>query len=91
MTGGVVVILGSVGPNLGAGMTGGRAYLWDPAGTSISAADASSVRWTRLRSVVGEREDGAERAAELRSLLEGQREAGSHPGPHAPVAARPAG
>ncbi len=77
MTGGVVVILGSVGPNLGAGMTGGRAYLWDPAGTSISAADASSVQWTRLRSVVGEREDGAERAAELRSLLEGQREAGS--------------
>ena len=77
MTGGVVVILGSVGPNFGAGMTGGRAYLWDPAGTAIAAADASSVRWTRLRAVVGGREDGAERAAELRSLLEGHREAGS--------------
>jgi len=77
MTGGVVVILGSVGPNFGAGMTGGRAYLWDPAGTAIAAADASSVRWSRLRAVVGGREDGAERAAELRSLLEGHREAGS--------------
>ena len=30
MTGGVVVILGGIGPNFGAGMTGGRAYLWDP-------------------------------------------------------------
>ena len=30
MTGGVVVILGTAGPNLGAGMTGGRAYLWEP-------------------------------------------------------------
>jgi glutamate synthase domain-containing protein 3 len=66
-----------VGPNFGAGMTGGRAYMWDPSGTSIAAADTSSVRWTRLRSVVGAREDGAERAAELRSLLEGHREAGS--------------
>jgi len=77
MTGGVVVILGTVGPNFGAGMTGGRAYLWDPAGTGLAHADASSVRWTRLRTVVGARQDGAERAAELRSLLEGHREAGS--------------
>jgi glutamate synthase domain-containing protein 3 len=29
MTGGTVVVLGSVGPNFGAGMTGGRAYLLD--------------------------------------------------------------
>ena len=63
MTGGVVVILGGIGRNFGAGMTGGRAYLWDPAGTSIANADASSVRWTRLGAVVGEREDGPERAA----------------------------
>ncbi len=77
MTGGVVVILGTAGPNLGAGMTGGRAYLWDPTGTSIHAADASSVQWSRLRSVVGCRGDGAERAAELRTLLEAHRDAGS--------------
>ncbi len=38
MTGGVVVILGGIGPNFGAGMTGGRAYLWDPSGASIVTA-----------------------------------------------------
>jgi glutamate synthase (NADPH/NADH) large chain/glutamate synthase (ferredoxin) len=32
MTGGVVVILGETGRNLGAGMSGGRAYVHDPAG-----------------------------------------------------------
>jgi glutamate synthase domain-containing protein 3 len=30
MTGGTVVVLGRIGYNLGAGMTGGEAYLWDP-------------------------------------------------------------
>ena len=30
MTGGVVVVLGPVGWNFAAGMTGGEAYLWDP-------------------------------------------------------------
>jgi glutamate synthase domain-containing protein 2/glutamate synthase domain-containing protein 1/glutamate synthase domain-containing protein 3 len=30
MTGGTVVVLGPVGWNLGAGMTGGQAYVWDP-------------------------------------------------------------
>ncbi|WP_370230709.1 glutamate synthase large subunit [Cognatishimia sp.] len=32
MTGGVAVILGSIGANFGAGMTGGMAYLYDPDG-----------------------------------------------------------
>ena len=30
MTGGVAVILGTIGANFGAGMTGGMAYLYDP-------------------------------------------------------------
>jgi glutamate synthase (NADPH/NADH) large chain/glutamate synthase (ferredoxin) len=30
MTGGAVVILGGTGRNFGAGMSGGRAYVWDP-------------------------------------------------------------
>jgi glutamate synthase domain-containing protein 3 len=30
MTGGTVVILGPVGYNVGAGMTGGACYVWDP-------------------------------------------------------------
>ncbi len=32
MTGGVAVILGTIGANFGAGMTGGMAYLYDPEG-----------------------------------------------------------
>jgi len=32
MTGGVAVILGSIGANFGAGMTGGMSYLYDPDG-----------------------------------------------------------
>lgn len=35
MTGGVAVILGEIGANFGAGMTGGMAYLYDPEGTSV--------------------------------------------------------
>ena len=34
MTGGVAVILGRIGANFGAGMTGGMAYLHDPEGTA---------------------------------------------------------
>ncbi len=30
MTGGAVVVLGTTGRNFGAGMSGGRAYVWDP-------------------------------------------------------------
>ena len=30
MTGGTVVVLGRIGRNLGAGMTGGQAFVWDP-------------------------------------------------------------
>jgi glutamate synthase (ferredoxin) len=77
MTGGVVVILGPIGPNMGAGMTGGRAYLWDPDGTRVACVDMSSVRATRLRGVVGTRTDGAERVDEVRELLEAHRDAGS--------------
>jgi glutamate synthase (NADPH/NADH) large chain len=32
MTGGIAVILGTIGANFGAGMTGGMAYLYDPEG-----------------------------------------------------------
>jgi glutamate synthase domain-containing protein 3 len=77
MTGGVVVILGAIGPNMGAGMTGGRAYLWDPDGTRITCVDTASVRATRLRGVVATREDGTERVTEIRELLEAHRDAGS--------------
>ncbi|MBA2632379.1 MAG: glutamate synthase large subunit [Chloroflexi bacterium] len=37
MTGGTVVVIGSIGPNFGAGMTGGRAYLLDAEQDRLSA------------------------------------------------------
>jgi glutamate synthase domain-containing protein 3 len=77
MTGGVVVVLGPVGANFGAGMTGGRAYLYDPDGRHLPALDVRSVGAVRLSAVVRERPDGERFAAELRGLLEAHREAGS--------------
>jgi glutamate synthase domain-containing protein 3 len=62
MTGGRVVVLGPVGRNFGAGMSGGIAYLWD--------ADA---RWrSRVNREMVELEDLADAAdaAELRALVE---------------------
>jgi glutamate synthase domain-containing protein 2/glutamate synthase domain-containing protein 1/glutamate synthase domain-containing protein 3 len=77
MTGGAVVVLGPVGANFGAGMTGGRAYLYDPDGRHLAALDPRSVHGTRLSSVLAARDDGADLQAELRELLEAHREAGS--------------
>lgn len=77
MTGGTVVVLGSVGANFGAGMTGGRAYLYDPAGHHIAALHGGSVGATRLSSILDERDDGPARNVELRALLEDHRAAGS--------------
>jgi glutamate synthase domain-containing protein 3 len=60
MTGGTVVILGPVGMNVGAGMTGGRAFVWDP-------------DWTLDRYLNGElvehRALDDDEATELRTLL----------------------
>jgi glutamate synthase domain-containing protein 3 len=77
MTGGVVVVLGPVGANFGAGMTGGRAYLYDPDGRHVAALDARSVNAVRLAAAARDREDGATRIDEFRRLLEDHREAGS--------------
>ena len=77
MTGGTVVVLGPVGANFGAGMTGGRAFLYDPDGRHLAALDTRSVGATRLAAVAVEREDGAARVEELIALLEAHRSAGS--------------
>ena len=77
MTGGVVVVLGPVGANFGAGMTGGRAYLYDPDSRHLAALDARSVRGQRLSTVAIERDDGARLVEELIALLEAHRDAGS--------------
>ena len=77
MTGGTVVVLGPIGANFGAGMTGGRAYLLDRDGRHLAALDGASVSGTRLSSVVAERADGPERAAEFERLMRAHRGAGS--------------
>jgi glutamate synthase domain-containing protein 2/glutamate synthase domain-containing protein 3 len=77
MTGGTVVVLGPVGANFGAGMTGGRAYLYDPTGRHTAALDERSVQAVRLASALADRPDGQARVIELIRLLESHRGAGS--------------
>jgi glutamate synthase domain-containing protein 2/glutamate synthase domain-containing protein 1/glutamate synthase domain-containing protein 3 len=77
MTGGVVVVLGPVGANFGAGMTGGRAYLYDPSGRHVAALHADSVTAVRLSEAQHERPDGPERFDELFGLLQDHADAGS--------------
>ena len=43
MTGGRVVVLGPTGRNFGAGMSGGIAYVWDPAGPSHALVNPEMV------------------------------------------------
>ena len=43
MTGGVAAILGEIGPNFGAGMTGGMAYLYDPDGTAMDLMNMETL------------------------------------------------
>ena len=50
MTGGQVVVLGPVGDNFAAGMTGGMAFVYDEAGMFEKAVNADSVTWNRLQS-----------------------------------------
>jgi glutamate synthase domain-containing protein 3 len=48
MTGGVVVVLGPIGRNFAAGMTGGVAYLWDPEGELEPRCGREPVRMAPL-------------------------------------------
>jgi glutamate synthase (NADPH/NADH) large chain len=48
MTGGTVVILGSIGDNFAAGMTGGMAFVYDPKNTFENYVNSASVIWQKL-------------------------------------------
>ncbi|MBT3926321.1 MAG: glutamate synthase large subunit, partial [Rhodospirillaceae bacterium] len=50
MTGGVAVILGPVGDNFAAGMTGGMAFVYDTDGSFEHRVNADSVIWQRIQS-----------------------------------------
>ena len=62
MTGGKVVVLGNVGRNVGAGMTGGLGYFLDESGDFPSKVNAEIVKIQRICTKAGE--------AELKSMLE---------------------
>tara|TARA_B100001121_G_C18680013_1_gene618112 strand:+ start:1 stop:1818 length:1818 start_codon:yes stop_codon:yes gene_type:complete len=48
MTGGTVVILGEVGDNFGAGMTGGMGFIYDPENTFQNKVNPESIIWQKL-------------------------------------------
>ncbi len=50
MTGGTVVILGKVGDNFGAGMTGGMAFIYDSDGEFEKYVNPESVIWQKIES-----------------------------------------
>jgi glutamate synthase (ferredoxin) len=56
MTGGVIVVLGRVGRNVGAGMTGGLAYFLDEDGSFTSKVNPEIVKLQRVRTPAGEQQ-----------------------------------
>ena len=54
MTNGRAVILGPVGDNFGAGMTGGAAYVWDPSGRFDQVVNPDSIDWYPLADMADE-------------------------------------
>jgi glutamate synthase (ferredoxin) len=56
MTGGVVVVLGHVGRNVGAGMTGGLAYFLDEEGNFPAKVNPEIVKIQRVRTPAGEQQ-----------------------------------
>ena len=46
MTGGEAVILGAVGSNFGAGMTGGMAFIYDEAGSFMDNVNTETLHIT---------------------------------------------
>jgi glutamate synthase (NADPH/NADH) large chain len=56
MTGGTVVILGAVGDNFGAGMSGGMAFVYDEDGAFPERANPDSIVWQRLASAHWEKQ-----------------------------------
>ncbi|WP_448562456.1 glutamate synthase-related protein [Trichothermofontia sp.] len=54
MTGGTIVVLGPVGRNVGAGMTGGLAYFLDEVGDFPAKVNPEIVKWQRVKTAAGE-------------------------------------
>ena len=76
MIGGHVVILGSIGSNFAAGMTGGKAFVYDPDGVFDTRVNPDSVAWralddddTMCRTLI-ERHHAFTRSAKARVILD---------------------
>ena len=72
MTGGFAVILGPVGHNFAAGMTGGMAFVYDPADRFVDMVNEDTVHWQRIETEHWDsvlRELVAEHARETRSAF----------------------
>ena len=76
MTGGTAVILGAVGDNFGAGMTGGMAFVYDPEDVFERRVNPDTVIWQRLDHPHWE------------AVLHGAGRASTPPRPSSPLAAR---
>jgi glutamate synthase (NADPH/NADH) large chain len=75
MTGGTAVILGAVGENFGAGMSGGMAFIYDEAGLLPDRANPETIVWQRIDSAYWEahlRLIVEEHAAETQSRFAGR-------------------
>jgi glutamate synthase (NADPH/NADH) large chain len=57
MTGGIVVILGKIGVNFAAGMTGGMAFVYDEGNTLPARINTEHVSYTRLNDTPASTED----------------------------------
>ena len=66
MTGGAIVVLGKVGRNVGAGMTGGLGYFLDEDGTFPAHVNGEIVKMQRVCTAAGE--------AQLKDLIEAHRD-----------------
>nr|YP_009296741.1 ferredoxin-dependent glutamate synthase [Bangiopsis subsimplex]AOM66084.1 ferredoxin-dependent glutamate synthase [Bangiopsis subsimplex]ARO90360.1 ferredoxin-dependent glutamate synthase [Bangiopsis subsimplex] len=53
MTGGIVIILGEFGRNIGAGMTGGLTYIYDPDNSLQSKLNKGSITIQRIQTIEG--------------------------------------
>ncbi|MEN3748678.1 glutamate synthase large subunit [Sphingomonas sp. HF-S3] len=62
MTGGTAVVLGKVGMNFGAGMTGGMAFIYDADDSFVARANPENITWRRIASAHWE--------SKLRDLVE---------------------
>ena len=96
MTGGTVVVLGTIGRNFGAAMTGGEAFLFDPSGASLAKINGELVEAVRLSAdaeerlkaliVLHEERTGSVRAADLLQRWSVTREEFWHVRPRAAAA-----